>query len=173
MGHALRGGLALAAIAVALLAPGVAHANPNLSSGSNCGLHAGKVIRRDSGGTIYRMRIGPRLYHTGGDMVCKGHVRKRNAKSATDGCCSINWQPFSLPNWRHFFNARIASTDITAGLTAASCQQFGAELAAVIISEGVATPALVIGGGGCIWGVHQLGPRLPGNPTLKGMRLIH
>lgn len=173
MGHVLRAAALAGVTAAALAIPATASANPNMSGDSTCGLHAGKVIRRDSGGTVYRFRLGPRMYHSGGDMTCKGHVRKASRRYTTDGCCSINWQPFSLPNWRDFFNGRTAHADIVGGLTAASCQQFGTELAAVIISEGFATPALVIGGAGCAYGVYSLGPKIPtGVDNLKHMRII-
>jgi hypothetical protein len=165
-------GAAALAVAILAAAPTAAQANPNMSRDSTCGLHAGKVLRRDSGGTVYRFRIGPRMYHSGGDMICKGHVRKASASKTTDGCCSINWQPFSLPNWRDFFNGRTTHADIVGGFTAAGCQSFGESLAAVIISEGVATPALVIGGASCAYGVYSLGPKIPsGTDNLKHMRI--
>ena len=144
--------------------PAQADASSGISG--TCGLHIGKLLRRDSGGSVYQMRIGPREYHSGGDMVCKGLVLRGGTSQASTG---THWDPWALPSWNYFFAGRVT---FESALTAQSCKAFGGALLAAVASEGALTPGAVLTGGGCAYGVYTLGQLLPGTDNMTGMRLV-
>jgi len=154
----------VALIIIAYLLFGAAAADAKGIRG-HCGLHIGALVRRDSGGSVYQLRIGPRMYHSGGDMRCRGYT----ATPGATGAVGTSWQPFSLPSWRYFFLGRVT---FQSALTAQGCKSFGAALAATLVTDGAASPGLVLGGAGCAYGVYQLGSLLPGTTSMTGMRLI-
>ena len=54
-------------------------ANPNIAG--QCGLHAGRGLHRDSGGTPYRFRLGARTDPTCRARNCEGHLSKPGTSS--------------------------------------------------------------------------------------------
>lgn len=167
MGHALRGGLALAAIvAVALLAAPGASAATKVNG--HCGIHFGKGIQRHPplNPIRYHATIGVKNGGSTGPLECKG-LRAKGGRTSSG---LITWQPFQFPNWNWHHVLSIAK-DST--FTAAGCAGFATSVAAEGVSLGMSTVLLGIGGAACADGVYNLGQLLPGtklNP--KGVRLV-
>lgn len=159
--------VAVAALsAVALVAPGVAHAGQRVKG--HCGIHIGKGIPRHFplNPVRYHVTIGVKNGGVTGPRMCSGlHHRTGLAADSI-----IPWHPFSFPrwNWHHVLSIAKDST-----FTAVGCGTFATSLAAEGVSFGVSTALLAVGGGACADGVYNLGQQLPGtrlNP--RGVRLI-
>lgn len=139
----------LVALGLGAIAPSVAGAHVRALKG-HCGMHVGKFLGKTGAGVpVYRLRIGPRMYHTGGTHRCHGFVHRRS--TAADGRSVWTWHPFDLPNFRHF----LAAAMVVNG-TAASCVGFGVALAGEVPSGGLDTWLTASGAAGCATGVSYL-----------------
>jgi hypothetical protein len=119
---------------------------------AHCGAHLGKLIRRNQGGSIYHVRLGVKRH--GGTHMCHGYWASTAHKLG--GGLTIDWHPFTLPDWSWSGAANVTrDTLITTGMCAAASAGFAAEFPTASSSTLITLAA----GAGCVDGVVKLGFR--------------
>ena len=114
-----------------------------------CGMHIGTLVRRESTGSQYRYRTGPKT--AGGASTCRGSVRVKLSGAA--GQAALAWQTYNLGAWNeHNVILIAAATSTVFGCNAvASGIVTALEAATAAGSDGLAYPgaAAVAGAVGC------------------------
>jgi hypothetical protein len=175
MSTPLRGTLLLLIAVLAVTLAAAASPRPAAAAtalNGRCGMHIGKLLRRDSGGSTYRFRIGPKYLGTLRPGTCRGKVRIRvHGRTGVFG-----WHAFQLTNWNLHTTLVIKSAITVVGCTTVGTSVKTAITAAATAgTDGLAYPVAVAAAsaGGCGYGALDLWSLLPDGPdTLDGVRMV-
>lgn len=165
-------------LAIGIAATVIALAHPDQAAAATaingrCGVHLGGLIQRNSSGSEYHARIGPKYLGRVVPSTCRGQVRvKRTGAAGQAG--ALAWQTYQLTNWNE------KTVILVAGgyATATTCYVVGQAVAAAIAAaatDGIAYPGAVAVGGavGCGVGIHELWSYLPDGPsTVNDVRMV-
>lgn len=172
----------LAAIAlVATTHVNVANAQTAKAINGRCGMAIGKLIVRNSGGSTYHFRWGPK--HPGNIIkpgTCRGKVKvKRITGQRPNGSniVAYTWMTYAMLHFKMNTALRIA----TGSLTVYGCTVVGRTMVTAIdalvtgATDGVALPLVATSAGalGCGIGAHTLYSWLPDGPWhIDGVRVF-
>lgn len=140
-----------------------------------CGMHIGKLIRRSSGGSLYKFRVGPRYLGSVRPGTCRGEVRVNHRGKAQAG--ALAWQVYSMTRWNEHNSILIAAgaTTIIGCNAVAKGLIAGLETLSIASTDGLAYPGAtaVAGAVGCGLGARELWNLLPDGPdTLNKVRMV-
>jgi hypothetical protein len=172
--HAAIAGVLAFAVGLAIAPP----ANAAKALNGRCGMHIGKLIRRNQGGSLYHFRIGPKDANLGTlrATTCRGRVRVAHHNAAGGRVGGLAWQTYTLKG----FNRHTALL-VNGGLTVVGCGGVAKIMVGAIsafldgATEGIAFPATAVVAGtiGCGEGSHALVNLIPNGPdTLDGIRMV-
>jgi hypothetical protein len=164
---------------VALIAPGQASAAKALNG--RCGMHIGKLISRNSQGSTYHFRIGPKVLGSLRPGTCRGYVRvaKKNASGQlilTAG--ALAWQHYSMLGFNRKTALWIPATIGTVGGCTAAARYMVTGISILVdgATEGAAFPGVMLMAGtvGCGVGANKLYDWLTsgGPSTLDDVRMV-
>lgn len=156
--------LLLAVVAAGAFAlPGTARAATVIDG--HCRTHLGTLLIRNSGGSTYKFRIGPRDGHSTGDFVCQGvHKVKSGRANSVSG-----WLSFNLGSWNWHGTVTFTKTAIELG---GACVAFGGAFIGEVPSGGFDTAITGASGLACADGVHTLWSQIPASPDNAPVRII-
>jgi hypothetical protein len=153
-----------------------AHAATALNG--HCGMHIGKLVRRNQGGSLYKFRIGPKDANLGTlrPTTCRGQVRVHR-RAAAPSVGALAWTTYSAKGWNRHTTLLVG----TGTATVIGCYGTGRALVGIIGvlvaggTDGLAYPLLATAAGsfGCGVGAHALVNLIPDGPdTLDKVRMI-
>ena len=140
-----------------------------------CGMHIGSLVQRNSSGSEYHFRIGPKYPGTLRPGTCRGYVRVRISSPGSIG--ALAWQHYSMLHYKAKTTLLIAAgVGTVSGCTAAAKIMVSAISALVDgATEGVAFPGVAVAAGtiGCGVGAQELYSLLPDGPNnLDKVRMV-